>query len=116
MRWLVEPWFECMRACGPDVQEILHDGQPTACVDDIAFGYVDAFSGHANVGFFNGADLDDPSRLLQGTGRHMRHIKLRPDQDVDGRALRLLIETAYHEARSLRDGVGKAAPSPDTAS
>jgi hypothetical protein len=50
-------WFEAMRGCGDDVREVLHDGHPTACVADAAFGYVNAFSAHVNVGFFQGAGI-----------------------------------------------------------
>jgi len=88
-------WFEVMRGCGDDVREILHDGHPTACVGDAAFGYVNAFTSHVNVGFFLGAEIADPSGLLVGTGKFMRHVKLRPDDEVDTTALTKLIETAY---------------------
>ncbi len=43
LRPLVETWFARMRQCGPDVRELMHDGCPTACVQDAAFGYVNAF-------------------------------------------------------------------------
>ena len=92
---LARHWFEVMRACGDDVRELLHDGQPTACVGDAAFGYVDAFTAHVNVGFYGGSDLADPARLLVGTGRFMRHATLRPGVAVDAAALRQLIERAY---------------------
>jgi hypothetical protein len=92
-------WFDVMRACGGDVRELLHDGHPTACIGDAAFGYVNAFTAHVNVGFFRGARLADPQRLLEGTGRYMRHVKLRPGQDVDGAALTRLIATAYADMR-----------------
>jgi hypothetical protein len=98
-------WFEVMRACGDDVRELLHDGHPTACVADAAFGYVNAFTAHVNVGFFLGAELADAGRLLVGTGRFMRHVKLRPGSDVDATALRSLIELAYADMRErLRPG------------
>jgi hypothetical protein len=84
-----------MRHCGDDVRELLHDGHPTACVHDAAFAYANAFTSHVNVGFFRGAELDDPDGLLEGTGRFMRHVKLRPDQPVDDGALRTLIQSAY---------------------
>lgn len=93
-------WFEVMRACGDDVRELLHDGHPTACIGDAAFGYVNAFTAHVNVGFFRGAELADPDRLLEGTGRFMRHVKLRPGQDVDADALARLIETAYTDMQA----------------
>lgn len=71
-------WFQCMRQCGDDVTETLHDGQPTACVEGAAFAYVDTFTSHVNVGFFQGATLPDPGHLLLGTGKYMRHVRLRP--------------------------------------
>ena len=46
-----ERWFERMRACGPDVRELLHDGWPTACVEDAAFAYTSVHFGHVNLGF-----------------------------------------------------------------
>jgi hypothetical protein len=92
-------WFEMMRGCGEDVREILHDGHPTACVGDAACGYVNAFKSHVNVGFFRGAELADPARLLEGTGKFMRHVKLRPGREIDEAALTRLIETAYNDMK-----------------
>jgi hypothetical protein len=83
-----------MRAGGDDVLELLHDGHPTVLVQDAAFAYVNAFKAHVNVGFFRGAELDDPTGLLEGTGRFMRHVKLRPRQEVDSTALERLIEVS----------------------
>jgi len=92
-------WFEILRACGDDVRELLHDGHPTACVGDAAFAYVNAFTAHVNVGFFRGAELPDPARLLEGAGRFMRHVKLRPGGDLDSAALERLIEVAYADMK-----------------
>lgn len=92
---IAQRWFEVMRGCGDDVRELLHDGHPTACVGDAAFGYVNAFKAHVNVGFFRGAELFDPAGLLEGTGKFMRHVKLRPGGDVAAVALMTLIEVAY---------------------
>src|SRR5688572_11602772 len=83
LRSIAQPWFEQMRDCGADVRELLQDGHPTACVDDAAFGYVDAFTQHVNVGFFQGASLPDPAGLLEGSGKRMRHVKLRWGAPVD---------------------------------
>jgi hypothetical protein len=93
-------WFEIMRDCGSDVRELLHDGHPTACVGDAAFAYVNAFKAHVNVGFFRGAEIADPKGLLEGTGKFMRHVKLRPERDVDATALMKLIGTAYTDMKS----------------
>ena len=96
---IAKRWFEVIRDCGDDVRELLHDGHPTACVGDAAFAYVNAFKAHVNVGFFRGAEIVDPERLLEGTGKFMRHVKLGPERDVDARALRKLVETAYTDMK-----------------
>lgn len=102
---IAKPWFDLMRGLGEDVCELLHDGHPTACVGDAAFGYVNAFTAHVNVGFFLGAWLDDPARLLEGTGKRMRHVKIRPGQQPDSAALTALVETAYSDMQArLRAG------------
>jgi hypothetical protein len=88
-----------MRGCGADVRELLHDGCPVACVGDAPFGYVNAFKAHANVGFFYGALLADPAGLLEGEGKRMRHVKLRPGKELDVQALGDLIVAAYNDIR-----------------
>jgi hypothetical protein len=99
-RLMVQPWFKEMQACGSDVRELLHDGCPTACVGDAAFAYVAVFSAHANVGFFQGAGLKDPAGLLEGSGKRMRHVKLRWGEPVNSDALRALITAAYRDVRA----------------
>ena len=103
LRRLAQPWFERMRSCGPDIRELLHDGHPTACVGDAAFAYVDAFTAHVNVGFFHGADLDDPAGLLQGAGKRMRHVKLRWGEPAPAEPLAALIAAAYADIRARLD-------------
>jgi hypothetical protein len=97
---IAHQWFEVMRACGDEVRELLHDGCPTACLGDAPFGYVNVFTAHVNVGFFHGAALPDPERLLEGTGKHMRHVKLKPGESTNAEALRTLIETAYSDIKA----------------
>jgi hypothetical protein len=97
---IARQWFEVMRGCGDEVREILHDGCPVACLGDAPFGYVNVFTSHVNVGFFQGASLPDPARLLQGTGKFMRHVKLQPGSVIDTVALRRLIEVAYAEMKA----------------
>jgi hypothetical protein len=99
LRLMVRPWFERMRSCGPDVRELMHDGCPVACVGDAPFAYVNAFKAHANVGFYLGATLSDPAGLLEGAGKRMRHVKLRPGEPLDDDALSKLITNAYQVMR-----------------
>jgi len=93
-------WFEVMRKCGDEVRELLHDGCPTACLGDAPFGYVNVFTSHVNVGFFQGASLPDPARLLQGAGKFMRHVKLKPGTATNAAALTALIHAAYSDIKS----------------
>ena len=97
--------FARMRQCGDDVRELMHDGCPVACVQDAAFGYVNVFTRHVNVGFFHGAALEDPSGLLEGSGKRMRHVKLVPGRAPSADALGDLIDAAYADIR-LRLGAG----------
>jgi hypothetical protein len=97
---IAHQWFEVMRGCGDEVREILHDGCPVACLGDVPFGYVNVFASHVNVGFFHGASLSDPGRLLQGAGKFMRHVKLRPGIAADPASLSKLIETAYSDIKA----------------
>jgi len=106
LRLIARTWFEQMRGCGSDVRELMHDGYPVACVEDAAFGYVNAFSAHVNVGFFYGATLEDPARLLEGTGKRMRHVKLRWARPVNAAALRELIVVAYRDIRLRLEAEG----------
>ena len=97
---LARTWFEVMRKCGDEVRELIHDGCPTACLGDAAFAYVNVFTSHVNVGFFQGAALPDPSRLLQGNGKSMRHVELQPATPTNRAALARLIELAYADMKA----------------
>ena len=97
---IAQKWFARMRKCGADVRELMHDGAPTACVGDAAFAYVNIFTAHVNVGFFLGASMRDPAGLLEGTGKFMRHVKLRPGAGIDAAALGTLIEVAYRDMKA----------------
>ncbi len=97
---IAHQWFEVMRRCGDEVREIFHDGCPVACLGDAPFGYVNVFTAHVNVGFYHGAALPDPARLLQGAGKFMRHVKLRPGMPANATALTNLIETAYSDIKA----------------
>lgn len=102
-------WFEAMRQCGDDVRECLHDGHPTACVADAAFGYVNAFKSHVNVGFFRGTEIADPQGILEGTGKLMRHVKLGPGRDCDAAALSGLVRAAYSDIKTRLETESRSA-------
>jgi len=49
---------------------------------------------HVTFGFLRGTSLRDPGELLEGTGKNLRHVKLRSAEDVGTPELRKLIEAA----------------------
>ena len=71
--------------------------------------YVMPQNGYANLGFFYGIDVPDPTSLLEGTGKRMRHIKIRSVLAAQNPALVPLVQAAWkrggaavahsHEAR-----------------
>ena len=97
---IAHQWFEEMRKCGDEVRELLHDGCPVACLGDAPFAYVNVFTAHVNVGFFHGASLPDPARLLQGAGKFMRHVKLSPETAANAAAISGLIAAAYLDIKA----------------
>jgi hypothetical protein len=48
-----------------------------------SFCHIAVYAKHVNLGFNEGASLDDPAGVLQGKGASIRHITLRMLADVD---------------------------------
>lgn len=103
---IARTWFSRMRACGFDVLEVMHDGCPVVCVKDVPFAYVNVFKAHASVGFFLGAELKDPVHLLEGSGKRMRHVKLKAGTAIDSKALGALIQAAYEDMKARLKAAG----------
>ena len=59
--------------------------------------YITPHKNYVNLGFYFGALLDDPTGILEGTGKKLRHIKVRTLEDANNPALRSLIEAALLE-------------------
>lgn len=100
LRALAEPWYHHLRARGDEVREILHDGHPTLCLGEAAFAYVAVFTAHVSLGFFQGSSLPDPTHLLRGSGKFMRHIKLTHATPVPQAAIHALIQSAWLDIQS----------------
>jgi hypothetical protein len=58
------------------------------------FCYIAPQKNYVNLGFMYGADLPDPEGLLEGSGKLLRHVKIRSLEDLQRPALRKLIEEA----------------------
>ena len=49
-----------------------------------------------NLQFHKGAELDDPGGLLEGTGKSMRHIKVRTREDISKALVELVVRASKH--------------------
>ncbi|TGL64705.1 DUF1801 domain-containing protein [Leptospira sarikeiensis] len=96
---IAQEWFSILRKSGPDVLELIHDELATVCIEDAPFAYVGIFQAHVSIGFFHGASLKDPKHLLEGKGKYMRHVKIKPDISIDDSALKVLIKDAYKDIK-----------------
>lgn len=56
--------------------------------------YLKANKGHVNLGFFSFEKIKNPAYLLEGTGKRMRHIKIKNMADFDREALKEMIAQA----------------------
>jgi hypothetical protein len=57
--------------------------------------YITVFKAHSNLGFFYGGFVPDPERLLVGSGKRMRHIKIRSLQETENPAITSLLAQAW---------------------
>jgi hypothetical protein len=88
-----------------DANEVVYDGEytvamhftPTARYQD-AFCLIAVFSKHVNLQFNRGAELPDPKKKLEGTGKNMRHIKVNDWDDLNQPHVREFIRAALKEA------------------
>jgi hypothetical protein len=89
----------------PDSIELIYDaysavsagysftGRPTD-----SFVYVAAYPKGVNMGFWAATLLPDPAKLLEGSGKHSRHVKIRDAADLERPALRDLLRAAIEIA------------------
>lgn len=91
-RSIVERARELITEIHPDVSETIKWDQPVFELDGEDQFYLAAQSDHVNLGFMKGADMTDPDGLLEGTGKRMRHIKVRNSADLESPEIRALVE------------------------
>ena len=70
------------------------------------YAYIMPMRGYVNLGFYQGAVLADPKQLLEGTGKGLRHVKIRTLAEADRPAVRALVAAALARRRS--DAAGRA--------
>ena len=83
-----------IREAAPELEETMKWGQPCYVHDGANVCYIAPIADRVNVGFFRGADLDDPDHLLEGTGKSLRHVKVWRGKRLRKGALRALVRCA----------------------
>jgi hypothetical protein len=64
--------------------------------------YIMGHSEHVNLGFFHGTDIPDPESRLEGTGKKLRHLKVRTIGDANAPYAQALIEAAFNHMFLLK--------------
>jgi hypothetical protein len=63
------------------------------------YAYIGVQPSHVNLGFYHGISLPDPAGLLEGTGKELRHLKLRNVSEVKKPCVVALVREAISERR-----------------
>lgn len=58
------------------------------------FAYMNTAKAYMTLGFFRGTELDDPAKLLEGSGNTMRHIKVRDAASIPVKQLKAWLRAA----------------------
>lgn len=69
------------------------------------FIHLPAYTKYVNIGFTQGASLNDPESRLQGSGTKIRHIKLTRAEDLDDPYIHDLIRKAVDSAVQVPEPV-----------
>ena len=114
---LLEITPEALRPIALELRKIILEIHPEACevvrLGDRAstFGvgpkkmsegytYILPHKSWVNLGFYKGAHLQDDHNLLEGTGKNMRHVKIRLMEDANQPGIKELIKIAWDERRT----------------
>ena len=79
------------RRTAPALEESVKWGNGCWLKGKVPVAYVYSAPDYVQFGFFRGAELKDPHKLLQGDGQYVRHIKVRKPSDIDDAAFRALL-------------------------
>lgn len=85
---------ELMKKIAPGVKESVNPWKLPTFESNGPMCYFSVGKNHVTFGFLRGTSLPDPERLLEGTGKDLRHVKLCSMEDLQKPALRRLIQAA----------------------
>jgi hypothetical protein len=103
MRPIAQRLREVVVAVDPDSVEVVRLGDRAATYGvgpkkmSQGYAYIMPHKNWVNLGFYQGAFLPDPTGIMEGTGKKLRHVKVRSVEDAERPALRTLLEQALAE-------------------
>jgi hypothetical protein len=83
-----------IKAVAPQVKEGVNPWGLPMFDSSGPFGYLMIGKSHVTFGLYAGTSLDDPEKLLEGTGKSLRHVKLGSVEDLKRAGLRKLLKSA----------------------
>jgi hypothetical protein len=83
-----------VKRTAPKLEESVKWGNGCWLKGKVPVSYVYSAPDYVQLGFFRGASLKDPKRLLHGEGAYVRHIKVYKPSDIDDKAFRALLKQA----------------------
>ncbi len=97
VRALTQRLRDLMRETAPEAEETPQKGWKTLSyrTGRGIFAFIAPHKAHVDLGFYEGADLPDPEGVLEGTGKKLRHVKIRSDVDIRPDAFAALIRAAW---------------------
>ena len=96
VRDLVEVLRALVQEAAPDATEEGHTGWGNITYSRKSiFCYIGPQKSWANLGFWQGTELSDPEGLLEGTGKRLRHVKVRKPEEIRSNAFKALVQEAY---------------------
>ncbi len=111
MRETVQALRELVKESVPGVREKPQPGWKSFNFDhNGALLAISAYQNWASLGFVRGDQLDDPGKLLEGTGKGMRHVKIKRGADIPRQQIAALLEQAarLNEELGPPPGFGRA--------
>ena len=105
MRPIARRLREVVVKVDPDTVEVVRLGDRAATYGvgpkkmSEGYAYVLPHKNWVNLGFYKGAELPDPAGIMEGTGKKLRHVKVRSVEEAARPELRALIEEALAERK-----------------
>lgn len=91
-RRLIGALERIIEGAAPDWERSVKWGQGCWIDEGAPQVYIHTEPDHIQLGFYAGATMKDPGELLVGSGKHVRHVKVRTPKDIAPQAFRALLQ------------------------